>query len=104
MDTVTGCLKEAGEVVQAKLLPDQVVELGELFMLKREAEAKLRAEGREVEGGCAFQDNSGLKEWLVRGNVIYKSVGLGLMDVVVGNGIVALARERGIGTGIEDFD
>ncbi|KAK3112504.1 hypothetical protein LTR53_011158, partial [Teratosphaeriaceae sp. CCFEE 6253] len=30
VDTVSGCLKEAGEVIQAKLLPDQVVELGEL--------------------------------------------------------------------------
>ena len=38
IDTVSGCLREAGEIIQAKLLPDQVVELGELFMLKKEAE------------------------------------------------------------------
>ena len=104
VDTVTGCLKEAGEVIQAKLLPDQVVELGELFMLKREAEKKMLAEGKKIEPGCNFQDNSGLKEWLTRGNVIYKSVGLGLMDVVVGNGMIDLARERKIGTSIENFN
>jgi ornithine cyclodeaminase/alanine dehydrogenase-like protein (mu-crystallin family) len=44
-----------------------------------------------------------LMEWLQRGNVIYKSVGLGLMDVVVGGDLVRLADQRGIGTRIEDF-
>ncbi|KAK1066750.1 hypothetical protein LTR74_006960 [Friedmanniomyces endolithicus] len=103
VDTVSGCLKEAGEVIQAKLLPDQVVELGELFMLKREAMSKAAAKGVKVDGGCAFQENSGLLEWLTKGNVIYKSVGLGLMDVVVGGELVRMARERGIGTTIEGF-
>lgn len=105
VDTVTGCLKEAGEVIQAKLLPDQVVELGELFMLKREAERQMREQGIKVESGCNFadKDNSGLKEWLTRGNVIYKSVGLGLMDVVVGGELVRIAKERRVGTTIENF-
>ena len=104
VDTVTGCLKEAGEVIQAKLQPDQVVELGELFMLKREAERKMLERGEKIEGGCNFQDNSGLKEWITRGNVIYKSVGLGLMDIVVGNGLIEFARDRAVGTTIEDFN
>jgi len=103
VDTVTGCLKEAGEVIQAKLLPDQVVELGELFMLKRDAEKRMAEKGEKVESGCNFQDNGGLKEWLTKGNVIYKSVGLGLMDVVVGNELIIKARERGIGTTINNF-
>ena len=38
-----------------------------------------------------------------RGNVIYKSVGLGLMDVVVGEELIARARQQGIGTTIENF-
>ncbi|KAK4502400.1 hypothetical protein PRZ48_005825 [Zasmidium cellare] len=103
VDTVTGCLKEAGEVIQAKLMPDQVVELGELLMLKRDAEARMKEKGEKVEEGCNFQDNSGLKEWLTRGNVIYKSVGLGLMDVTVGNALIEKARERGVGTTIDYF-
>ena len=48
-------------------------------------------------------DDGGLFEWLQRGNVVYKSVGIGLMDVVVGMEIVKLAEERGIGTRIEGF-
>jgi ornithine cyclodeaminase/alanine dehydrogenase-like protein (mu-crystallin family) len=106
VDTVSGCLKEAGEVIQAKLLPDQVVELGELFMLKREADARRAAKGvpKGEEGkGCQFQEGGGLMEWLTRGNVIYKSVGLGLMDVVVGNELVRRGRGMGVGTVIEDF-
>ncbi|KAK4554634.1 hypothetical protein LTR86_008136 [Recurvomyces mirabilis] len=104
VDTVSGCLKEAGEIIQAKLLPDQVVELGELFMLKREADRQHAAHGhKEDVKGCQFQGNSGLMEWLTKGNVIYKSVGLGLMDVVVGNELVRMGRERGVGTTIEEF-
>lgn len=101
VDTVSGCLKEAGEIIQAGLSPDQVVELGELFMLKREAERKAAEVGEE---GIQIQDSStGLKEWITKGNVIYKSVGLGLMDVVVGGEIIRLARERDIGVTIENF-
>lgn len=103
VDTVSGCLKEAGEVIQAKLMPDQVVELGELFMLKRDAEQKKREKGEKIEPGCSFQDNSGLKEWLTRGNVIYKSVGLGLMDITVGEELIRIARERKFGITIDDF-
>ncbi|KAI2469666.1 ornithine cyclodeaminase [Annulohypoxylon bovei var. microspora] len=44
-----------------------------------------------------------LSRWLTVGNVIYKSVGLGLMDLVVGFEIVRLAKERGLGSHVEDF-
>jgi ornithine cyclodeaminase/alanine dehydrogenase-like protein (mu-crystallin family) len=100
VDTVSGCLREAGEIIQAKLKPDQVVELGELLMLKREAE---RQKGAQVEEGCNLQQDKGLKEWLTKGNVIFKCVGIGLMDVVVGNELVKMARARDIGTTIENF-
>ncbi|USW52309.1 Putative ornithine cyclodeaminase/mu-crystallin, NAD(P)-binding domain superfamily [Septoria linicola] len=106
VDTVTGCLKHAGEVVQAKLLPDQVVELGELFMLKRDAEQRASERGEKVDvnkEGCQLQENSGLKEWLTKGNVIYKSVGLGLMDIVVGNELLRVSREQGVGVTMDHF-
>lgn len=48
-------------------------------------------------------DDGGLQLWLERGNVIYKSVGIGLMDVVVGMAIVEMAEQRGIGTTFDDF-
>lgn len=44
-----------------------------------------------------------LARWLQGGNVIYKSVGLGLMDLAVGVKMIQFAKERGIGTHIEGF-
>lgn len=41
--------------------------------------------------------------WLSTGNVVYKSVGMGLMDLVVGSDLVTLARERGVGAVVPDF-
>jgi len=124
VDSVEACLKEAGEIIQAGLTGQEVVEIGELVMLRRDAEkrrqecvARKSEEGldeRGVELGECEQrkkkkgkkekeDDGGLMEWLQRGNVIYKSVGLGLMDVVVGSELVAMADEKGIGTRIENF-
>ncbi|OCL02724.1 NAD(P)-binding protein [Glonium stellatum] len=121
VDSVEACLKEAGEIIQAGLGGREVVEVGELVMLKRDAERRrLQAKGQgvgldgsgvELGGGKKMKGadgkeheaDSGLTEWLQRGNVIYKSVGLGLMDVVVGGDLVRLADERGVGTIIENF-
>lgn len=44
-----------------------------------------------------------LAAWLHDGNVIYKSVGLGLMDLAVGTKMVEFAKEKGLGTHIEGF-
>ncbi|KAL1594449.1 hypothetical protein SLS60_010209 [Paraconiothyrium brasiliense] len=127
VDSVEACLKEAGEVIQAGLTGNEVVEIGELIMLRRDAERKRQeclarksmdglddtgveigeCEQRKKKKGKKDQDNDkgdrGLMEWLQKGNVIYKSVGLGLMDVVVGSELVALADNRGIGTRIVNF-
>jgi len=44
-----------------------------------------------------------LRDWLEKGNVVYKSVGLGLMDIVVGGDLVRLADSMGVGTRIARF-
>ncbi|KAI0133519.1 ornithine cyclodeaminase [Xylariales sp. AK1849] len=44
-----------------------------------------------------------MARWLTSGNVIYKSVGLGLMDLVVGMEVIRMAKEKGIGSHIEGF-
>ena len=94
VDSLEACLKEAGEIRQAGIKPEQLVEVGELFMIKKAAM-------KEIEMGG--QGEKGLRRWLESGNVIYKSVGLGLMDICVGEDIVAVAREKGIGTTIDGF-
>lgn len=44
-----------------------------------------------------------LCRWLQGGNVIYKSVGLGLMDLTVGMKVIEFAKQKGIGTLIDGF-
>jgi ornithine cyclodeaminase/alanine dehydrogenase-like protein (mu-crystallin family) len=103
VDSVEACLKEAGEVIQAGLQPEEVVELGELVMLKKENERRKAEMGEKGKGGMEIKGDGGLIDWLSKGNVIYKSVGLGLMDVVTGTEIVRLADERSVGTRILGF-
>jgi hypothetical protein len=51
----------------------------------------------------ASKDEREMNDWLVNGNVIYKSVGLGLMDLVVGVDIIKVAKIMNIGITIPDF-
>ncbi|KAJ4409133.1 hypothetical protein N0V85_004142 [Neurospora sp. IMI 360204] len=44
-----------------------------------------------------------LARWLQKGNVIYKSVGLGLMDLTVGMQLVDFAEQKGVGNHIPAF-
>jgi hypothetical protein len=45
-----------------------------------------------------------LARWLQGGNVIYKSVGLGLMDLSVGMHLIDFARKKGVGAHVDGFD
>ena len=105
VDSVESCLKEAGEIIQAGLKPEEVVELGELVMLRKENERRRAEAGQtgKAKDGMDIQGDGGLIEWLSKGNVIYKSVGLGLMDVITGGDVVRFADERDVGTKIPTF-
>ncbi|KAI0102287.1 UbiD family decarboxylase [Nemania sp. FL0031] len=185
VDSLNGALKEAGEIIDAGLEPKQLVELGELTMIKRagggDESSQASTEGDSITEsvekleltsqssamssvfGTGSTDNetnsskrsssqsptrtrhgsdaskprtsspSGfrlpsfrhhkrtlsqrsspeekefqkhddhLARWLTSGNVIYKSVGLGLMDLVVGLELIKLANKKGVGTRVENF-
>ncbi|EEA21652.1 hypothetical protein TMatcc_008927 [Talaromyces marneffei ATCC 18224] len=96
VDSLEMCLQEAGEIVQAGLGPHQLVEIGELMIMKHAARLGIE---QQKEGG-----EKGLQKWLESGNVVYKSVGLGLMDLVTGGNLIDVARRRGVGTFINDFE
>ena len=61
-----------------------------------------KAAMKEVESGEG-EGEKGLLDWLRKGNVVYKSVGLGLMDLVCAADCIRMARDKGVGTTIEDF-
>ncbi|KAI9371515.1 hypothetical protein BJX61DRAFT_21201 [Aspergillus egyptiacus] len=92
VDSLDAAMKEAGELIQADIKPNQVVEIGELLMVRDSAK-----------GSNAADDEKHLREWVERGNVIFKGVGLGLMDLVTGSDLVELARTRKVGTTVEEF-
>ncbi|PHH58424.1 hypothetical protein CDD82_3046 [Ophiocordyceps australis] len=52
--------------------------------------------------GSEKTDDS-LSRWLRDGTVIYKSVGLGLMDLVIGMHLVKVANEAQLGTMVQGF-
>jgi hypothetical protein len=49
------------------------------------------------------QKEDGLSRWLTSGTVIYKSVGLGLMDLAVGMHLIKVASDKKIGFHISGF-
>ncbi|TVY86778.1 Uncharacterized protein LAWI1_G006241 [Lachnellula willkommii] len=44
-----------------------------------------------------------LCRWLTKGNVIYKSIGIGLVDLVIGTELIRMAREEGVGVTMQNF-
>lgn len=56
-----------------------------------------------AEGGDTKSKRADLAEWLRTGNVIYKSVGMGLMDLSVAMHMVDFAQQKGVGTHVQGF-
>lgn len=71
VDSRVACLAEAGEIIQAGLQAQDLIEIGELL-----------GEGHNILG----------KEY--RGILVFKCVGLAIMDLVVGAEILKIARKQ----------
>ncbi|TFK51548.1 NAD(P)-binding protein [Heliocybe sulcata] len=93
VDSRSACLQEAGELIDTQATEEKLVELGELVSVA--------------------QDNSG--EWTAKRDVvnavratgdvtIFKSVGVGVQDVMITTAVVSRAEELGIGTIVDDYD
>lgn len=83
VDSSDGCLQEAGELVSAGIDSSKMLEVGRIF-------------------GSEYIP-SAQTEWLERGLVVYKSVGVGVMDMAVGHQLLQLAKAKGIGTTLAAF-
>ena len=76
VDSKEACLAEAGELIEAKVGADQLVEIGHLF-----------TSGKE-----------GLSQYPPSGyNIVFKCVGMGIMDLTVSNALLQMAIEKGLG-------
>ncbi len=76
VDTKEGCLVEAGELINAKVEADQLTEIGEL---------------------------QGSGQFTTEKNLVFKCVGLGIMDLVIAGELLEMAKEKGIGLVMDDF-
>ncbi|KAJ4372599.1 hypothetical protein N0V86_007961 [Didymella sp. IMI 355093] len=85
VDSAEGCFAEAGELHRANIGKDGMLEVGKI--------QELRQEGKP----------EGLESWLETGFVIYKSVGVGIMDIAIGSKLLELAEEKGRGVRLNEF-
>lgn len=83
VDTRKGCLQEAGELVSAGIDPSKMLEVGQIIGSNDVPPART--------------------EWLESGFVVYKSVGVGVMDIAVGRQLLQLAKAKGVGVTLENF-
>ena len=83
VDSKSACLEEAGELITAGLGEDDLIEMGDLL-----GAAGIVEETVDVPVDC---------------NVVYKCVGMGLMDLVVGKKVLDIGGEMGLGTHVDGF-
>jgi ornithine cyclodeaminase/alanine dehydrogenase-like protein (mu-crystallin family) len=74
VDTKKACLEESGELIDAKMAEGDLIEIGELFNTSHRPDLSKYP------------------------NVIFKCVGMGIMDLVMGRTLLEVASQTGLGT------
>jgi ornithine cyclodeaminase/alanine dehydrogenase-like protein (mu-crystallin family) len=109
VDSVQACFEEAGELVDARLAAEQMVEIGKVVLERRQGNLGLEAskvKDLEEDGGkyktVALKDFDGPI-------TLFKSVGVGLQDVAIVCAVVDKAEEMrnledGVGVLVEGYD
>lgn len=82
VDSKEACLEESGELIQANVTEDQLIEIGELYHQYGNSEAVQAPD-------CC--------------NIIFKCVGMGIMDLAVALKILNIAHEQGLGMEVDGF-
>lgn len=80
VDSKDACLEEAGEIIRAGLKGDQLIELGDHF-----------AKGQSDVSVSATE------------NIVFKCVGMGIMDLTIAETLLEMAVTAGVGQDVEGF-
>jgi ornithine cyclodeaminase/alanine dehydrogenase-like protein (mu-crystallin family) len=80
VDSIAGCMAEAGELVSAGVKEEQMLEVGRIADV-----------------------DSDMRRWLEEGFVVYKLVGMGIMDIAIGRALMGMAKEKGVGVHLDSF-
>ncbi|KAA8644485.1 hypothetical protein EYZ11_003031 [Aspergillus tanneri] len=82
VDSKEACLEESGELIWAQVTEAQLVEIGELY-------GRLgKSDPIEIPDGC---------------NVVFKCVGMGIMDLITGKKLLDVGKELGLGMEVDGF-
>lgn len=84
VDSKEACLKEAGELIDAGVKEEQLIEIGEM----RQRNIEERVEEPEKNGQI---------------NTVFKCVGMGIMDLAIGRELLNVALGKGLGVHIAKF-
>ncbi|KAF4972410.1 hypothetical protein FSARC_977 [Fusarium sarcochroum] len=97
MSTVFGSSSNASETLTSPTgsVGSEGRKSSSFFHSRKNSSSSLEGEKRKQEDH--------LCRWLRDGTVVYKGVGLGLMDLVVGTHMIEVASEKNVGTRIEGF-
>ncbi|KAK1149187.1 hypothetical protein N8T08_006407 [Aspergillus melleus] len=82
VDSKEACLEESGELIRARIQENRLVELGDLY------EKQGKSEPIVIPDGC---------------NVVFKCVGMGIMDLIIGKKLLDVGKERGLGMEVDGF-
>ncbi|KAF3389332.1 Uncharacterized protein F1880_003787 [Penicillium rolfsii] len=82
VDSKSACLEESGELITARMTDNQLTEMGDIL--------------GELGPSDAIKIPDGA-------NVIYKCVGMGLMDLVIGKKLLEVGSASGLGTHVDGF-
>lgn len=85
-------LEDTGEAIQSGLRSQNFVEWGEISDL----ENRLRVEPQSPR-------HTRMRTWLEEGFVVYKSIGVSITDLVLGNFLLSIAKERDLGVTVPGF-
>ncbi|KAL0935531.1 proline utilization protein [Colletotrichum truncatum] len=85
VDDRQAALLHSGEIVRSRLQGDNLVEVGEIEILQKQA------------------NNAELSKWVKEGLVVYKNIGVSTTDLAIGTALLAIAAGEGIGVLVNDF-
>jgi len=102
VDSIKACQVEAGELLDAGVSHDQLQEIGHVVQTTYTRAAERSDDSaRATESGTSHS----IEQKSFNGPVtIFKSVGIGIQDVVIASAVVENALERGIGTQISEYN
>lgn len=82
VDSKEACLEESGELIRAQFTENQLIELGDLYEKQGKSDPVVVPE---------------------RCNVVFKCVGMGIMDLIIGKKLLDVGKERGLGMEVDGF-